>query len=216
MADNRQEYGFRWSVAANGGRPMPAPMEMIVPTLTSFDVNGGASNVALGPGDPVILLSTGGVDLCDGAEGAGGALAPYGIVVGVGPYWDGTKMVRGSTLPSDTAYGTILERQSKVYVVPIQAGIWELDCDDATTATTEAAYQAFIGENVNYIFDTTSTNTRATPRIDISTHNTTNTLVLNIVGISPTKNNQDFSGNYVKLLVRANVVQLVSAGVTGV
>lgn len=215
MADNRQEYGFRWSVAANG-RPLPNPFEMIVPSATSFDVNGGASNVALGPGDPVILLSTGGVDLCDGAEGAGGALAPYGIVVGVGPYWDGTKMARGTTLPSDTTYGSVLERQSKVLVVPFDAGIWEIDCDDASTATTLAAYQAFIGENANYRFDTTSGNTRAYPRLDISTHADTSTLVCNIVGISPTLNNQDFSGNYVKLLVRANVVQLKSAGVTGV
>jgi hypothetical protein len=216
MADNRQSYGLRWSVAANGGRPQPNPMEVIVATGASFDINGGASNVALGVGDVVRSLSTGGVGLCDGAEGAGGALSPRYVVVGVGPYWDGTKMVKGTTLPSDTAWGTILERQSTLLVVPVTAGVWEVDCDDATSATTKAAYQAFIGEHANIRHDVTATNTRPTPRLDISTHNTTDTLVWNIVGVSPTLDNQDFAGNYVKMLIYPNIVQLGFAGITGV
>jgi hypothetical protein len=218
MADNRQCYGFRWSVAANGGRPLPAPERVIVASAQSFDINGGASNVSIGPGDVVRSASTGGVVLCDGAEGAGGALSPRFIVVGVEPYYDAANgvMAYGSVLPSDVTYGTNLERQSKLLVVPVDAGTWEIDCDEATTATTLAAYQAFIGEHANHTHDITATNTRPTPRLDISTHNTTSTLVWNIVGISPTQDNQDFSGNYVKLLVRANVVQLKTAGILGV
>ena len=218
MADNRQNYGFRWSVAANGGMPHPKPIEVIVASAQSFDINGGASNVGIGPGDVVRSLSTGGVGLCDGAEGAGGATSPRYIVVGVAPYWDAAQgvMTYGNVLPSDTTYGTVLERQSKLLVVPVESGVWEIDCDDAVTATTQAAYQAYIGENANHIHDTTATNTRPTPRLDISTHNTTSTLVWNIVGISKTQDNQDFSGNYVKLLVQANVVQLKTAGIAGV
>lgn len=217
MADNRQEYGFRWF--SGQGKAMPQPERHVVATGQSFDINGGASNVVLSVGDPVIRLSTGGVTLCDSAEGAGGALAPFGIVVGIGPYWDAGsgKMVRGNSLPADVAWGTLLERQSTVLVVPLAYNqLWEIDCDDATTATTEAAYQAFIGEHTNTRCDTTATNTRAFPRLDISAHNTTSTLVWNIRGISPTVNNQDFSGNYVKLLVSPNVIQLVTAGMTGV
>jgi len=215
MADNRIVYGLRWHKGQ--GKPMPEPERHIVSNAQSFDINGGASNVALGPGDVVRRLNTGGVTLCDGAEGAGGALAPFGVVIAVGPYWDGTKMVRGTTLPSDTTWGTLLERQSTVLVVPMgENQLWEIDADDSTTATTEAAYQAFIGEHTDIRHDTTSTNTRATPRLDISAHNTTSTLVWNIRGISPTLDNQDFSGNYVKLLVSPNVIQLVTAGLTGV
>lgn len=205
MADNRKQYGFRWYRGLNGSKEMPAPERMIVATAASFDITGGASNVELGPGDVVRKLSTGGVGLCAGAETT--VVEPYGVVVGVGPYWDGSKMVWKKTLPSDIAWGTNLERQSTVWVVPLAAGIWEVDCDDAVTATTKAAYQAFIGENCDFRHDTTSTNTRPTPRLDISTHNTTNTLTMRIVDVSDTAMNQDFSGNYVKLLVRANLIQ---------
>lgn len=217
MADNRQCYGWRWSVSANG-RPHPNPIEVIVATGESFDINGGASNVGVGPGDIVRLKSTGGIELAEGAEGAGGAESPYAVVVGVQPYWDAanSRMTYGNVLPSDVAWGTKLERQSKLLVVPVEWGLWEVDCDEATTATTKAAYQAFIGENCDHRHDVTSTNTRPTPRLDISTHNTTNTLIWRIVGISPTQDNQDFSGNYVKLIVAANVVQGKSAGVAGV
>lgn len=182
---------------------MPTPERRIVATAESFDVSSGPSNVALGPGDPVKLLSTGGVTLCEGNETT--AIAPYGIVVAVGKYWDGTKMVQGSTLPSDTSWGTILDRQSTVYVIPFVAGIWEIDCDDATTATTEAAYQALINENADYKLSGASGETRAKPRLDISTHATTNSLTCRIFGISGTMYNQDFTGNYVKVLVRANL-----------
>lgn len=216
MANNRQKYGFRWSTAANGGKSMPQPEEVIVATSQSFDINGGASNVAVGPGDVVRRLSTGGVGLCDGVEGAGGATSPAFVVVGVAPYWDGSKMVIGTTLPSDTAWGTNLARQSKLLVVPVDAGYWEIDCDEASTATTEAAYQAFIGEYADHTHDTTSTNTRPTPRLDISSHATTSTLLWRIVGISKTLDNQDFSGNYVKLIVYPNVIQNKTAGLTGV
>lgn len=216
MADNTQRYGFRWSTAANGGRPMPSPEEVIVASAESFDVNGGASNVAIGPGDVVRRKSTGGVGQCDGAEGGGGALSPAFIVVGIKPYWDGTKMVYNTVLPSDTTYGTVLERQTKLLVVPVEAGNWEIDCDDAATATTEAAYQAFIGEYCDHRHDVTSTNTRFYPRLDISTHNTTSTLLWRIVGISKTLENQDYSGNYVKLIVYPNVIQNKTAGLTGI
>lgn len=207
MADNRTQYGFRWAKALNGGKAMPSPEKMIVATSESFDVSGGASNVELRVGDPVIKLATGGVTLCNGAENGATVVGAYGIVVGVGPYWDGSKMVWKRSLPSDVAWGTNLARQSTVYVVPITAGIWEIDCDDATTATTEAAYQALIGQNANFTLAGASGAAYATPRLDISTAATTATLTMRIVGISLTVMNQDFSGNYVKLLVRANLAQ---------
>jgi hypothetical protein len=217
MADNRIEYGFRYVRSANGG-PMTVE-EHIVATSQSFDVNGGAANVKLRPGDPVIKLAAGGVNLCDGNEGAGGALAPYGIVVGIQPYYDvgSTRMVFADGLPADVAWGTNLERQSKVLVVPVQTAIWEIDTDDTAAAyDTEAEIQAFAGENADCKLWGASGETSAKPRLDISTHAVTSTLVWRILGISPTLNNQDFTGNYVKMLVKANVVQGITVGLAGV
>lgn len=209
MADNPQKYGLRWNQAANGGAPLPKPMEVLVADATAFDVSGGQAGVALGAGDPVKEVSTGGVTLAQ----AGDAL--FGVVIGVEPYWDGTVMKPSPTLPSGTSYGTNLSRQSKLLVVPITAGVWEMDCDDKTTATTEAGYQAFINENADIALDLTSGNTRPYPRLDISTHGT-GSAQMRIVGISKTAENQDFSGLYVKLLVVGNEVQNAPWQTTGV
>lgn len=160
-------------------------------------------------------LSTGGVTICEGVEGAAGGDAVYGIIVGVLPYYDAAQnlMVPANALPSDIAWGTVLERQSKLLVVPADAGIWEIDCDDATTATTEAAYQAFIGENCDHTLAGAS-GTKLNPRLDISAHGTA-TQQWRIVGISPTVNNRDFSGLYVKLLVKVNEGQQSTFTATG-
>jgi hypothetical protein len=206
--DNAPRYGFRWSKAANGGVDHPKPIWMSVASAASFDVSSGAANVRLRPGDPVVRASTGGVTLVNGVEDSQTAIAPYAIVVAVGPYWDGTKMVFGNSLPSDTTWGTVQERRSMVGVVPVDAGVWEIDCDDASTATTEAAYLAFIGENANFQLTGTTGQSYAYPKLDISSHATTGSLVWRIVGISGTQDNRDFSGANVKLLVQPNLAQL--------
>jgi hypothetical protein len=212
MPANRAKYGFRFFRGIDGSLNMPAPEEMIVATSQSFDVSGGAANVYLRPGDPVIKLSTGGVNLCNGTENSQTAVGPYGIVVGIKSYWDGTVMKPSNRLPSDIAWGTNLDRQSKVYVIPFNAAIWEIDVDDSSTATTEAAYQAFIGENADYQLKGASGESYAAPRLDISTHATTNTPTCRIVGVSPSMENRYFDGDYVKLLVRANLAQVPHFG----
>ena len=103
-------------------------------------------------------------------------------------------------------------------MVPVDAGIWEVDCDDASTITTEANWRSAVGNNVDHRLSGASGDLYATPRLDISTVNTTSTLIWNIVGLSPTVDNFDLAGNYVKLLVRANVCQLraPAAGIAGI
>jgi hypothetical protein len=206
--DNRQGYGFRYA-GARWGRDI-APIECIVATSEVFSVTGGTANVLLGPGDPVIKLATGGVTLCPGAETT--AQTPFGVVMAVLPYWDAASgfMKPAECLPSAVAWGTNLERQSKVLVQPFETAYWEIDCDDAVSATTEAAYQAFIGENTEYrlnggIVPTANPQNRAHPRLDISAHATTNTFNLRIVRVSHTKDNVDFTGNYVKMIVELNL-----------
>ncbi len=201
MADNIRKYGFRWW----SGNPYPAPNPIVctVATAESFDVSGGASNVSLRKGDPVTDLATGGVTLCAGFEAAGTGVRVFGIVDSVLPYWDAAQnlMVPGNALPSDIAW-TGLERQSKLLVIPAEAGIWEVDVDDAVTATTEAAYQAFVNANCDHSLAGAS-GTFVNPRLDISQVVTT-TAQWRIVGVSPSADNRDFSGANVKLLVRVN------------
>lgn len=194
MADNLQKYGFRWSMQYNSG-PMPNPIRCIVATGQNFDKD--AVNCGLRAGDPVKTTAAGGVDLADEGD------AIYGIVVGVRPYWDGSVMRPSDVLPSGVAWGTNLERQSKVLVVPANLGYWEVDCDDAVTATTEAAYQALIHTNCDHEFTPNATTLKLHPRLDISTTATANGQ-WRIAGISGDVSNKDFSGNYVKLVVLVN------------
>lgn len=218
MTDNVSQYGFR--LVQNASAHVN-PMMKIVATAESFDVTGGLQNAALGAGDVVTLLSTGGITLCPGNETTPGN--PFGVIQSVLPQFDASIGLAGamkfaSTLPSDLAWGTSLPRQSKVIVVPFLPGqIWEVDADDIVTATTEAAYQALIGENVSFI-NTAAASTvppRVAPKIDISTHATTATLCFTIVGISPTMLNVDFSGANVKLLITPNIAQDGAYGLIG-
>ena len=202
MADNISRPGFRW--ASGNTNPYPTPVRVTVASAASFDVSGGASNVALRKGDPVTMLNSGTVTLCAGFEASGTGVAVFGIVDSVLPYWDAAQnlMVPGNALPSDTTWGTVEERKSQLLVIPAEAGMWEIECDDAATATTEAAYRAFIGENCDHTLAGAS-GTLVNPRLDISEHVAT-TAQWRILGISDTANNRDFSGNYVKLIVRVN------------
>lgn len=210
MADNRIAYGFR-PYGLNLGNGTLKPKKEIVATLESFDVTGGLQNAALRAGDVVTRLATGGVTLCAGNETT--PVIPYGVVVGVNPYFDSTIGQTGAmrpsrSLPSDIAWGTNLARQSSLVVVPFQPSqIWEVDADDIVTATTLAAYQAFIGENVSMINTAPASTVPpfAAPKIDISTHATTASLFFRIEGVSDTLDNVDFSGANVKLLVSCNM-----------
>lgn len=209
MADNRLGYGFRYAGRRWGSATINA-IPMIVATSEVFSVTGGTANVGLGVGDPVTRLATGGVTLCAGAETT--PVVPYGVVVGVGPNWNAAlgQMQYTDVLASATAWGTLLDRQSVVYVVPFESAYWEIDCDDAVTATTEAAYQAYGGENCSFnlnggIAPVANPQNRAHPRLDISSHATTNSLFLRITRLSKTKDNVDFTGNYVKMIVELNI-----------
>jgi hypothetical protein len=200
MADNTHYYGFRWSVAANGGKACPVPERQHVASGQD-DQDDSSNSVDLNVGDPVKRISTGGVTLAQTTD------AVYGIIVAVAPYWDGTRMTPGNKLPNQTTWGTVEERRSYVYVVPVSAGVWEIDCDDKVTATTLAAYRALIGENAEHTTPGNTALTSADPYLDISGHATTATLSWRIVDVSPTLANEDFSGSYVKLLVQINESQ---------
>lgn len=213
MADNTREYGFRW-VKGEFGQVSP-PVQR-VRLASAYQPAAGGTNVDLHVGDPVQIASTGTATIAIGSEGTQSLI--YGICCGFSPEFDGTVMQpRNKHTGGSGAYSTNLERQNFVYVIPVVGQVFEIDCDDAVTATTEAGYYAFIGENTDMVLtaDTTNANDpKATPQLDISLHNTT-ALQWRIVDIAP-RVNQDFSGNYVKLRVVCNKLQQVPGTTTGV
>ncbi len=205
MADNPIRYGFRPVKSRYGGGNFPVE-EAFVPTSTSFDVNGGASNVVLGIGDVIIQLSTGGVTLAVGSEGTDSSTI-LGVVCGIKQYLDvpsGTMTAKGPGVPSDLAWGTDLAKQTKIYYIPIESCIWAAQCDDNTTFTTEATYQDAIGENITLVNTGASGTLRAAPKLDISENATTNSHPFKIVGLSQTAGSQDYSGANVELYVISN------------
>jgi hypothetical protein len=204
MADNTHQYGFRFHSWKNG------PVDWVVrgvATAQNDTDDGAAHSVGLWPGDPVKQVNTGGVTLAITTE------ACWGIIMGVKQYWDGTVVRKGSYLPNATAWGTVESRRSELYVCPVEAAYWEIDCDDAVTATTRAAYHAFIGENCTHVCPGIAWGStyKADPKLDISLHAVTNTLVWRIEGISSTKQNRFWDGNYVKLIVSCNQAQRANA-----
>lgn len=203
MTDNAVKYGFRYVRSRTGGDQVIE--RAWVATSASFDVNSGASNCVLGKGDPIFQQSDGSATLCLGNETTDSSTV-LGIVQHF-DYYDTVKGVRtklGPGVPSDLAWGTNLARQTYVYYTPVQTAVWAIQVDDATTFTTEATYQAAIGENCEHILTGASGDIRVRPKLDISQHATTNTFLWKIIGISQTAGNQDFSGANVELYVISN------------
>lgn len=205
MANNTHKYGFRWAQGIQGD--MPRPLEYAVADSYQAQDDGSGFSVDLNVGDPVKLVSTGTVALANTTN------AVFGIIVGIVGYYDSTvgAYVHSNKIPGASTGGGIEARLSRVLVVPAKSGLWEIDVDEASTATTEAAYRALIHENVTHTCAGNSTTKRAEPRIDISTHATTYSLVWRIMGISKTAENRDFSGTNVKLIVACNVSQEAGA-----
>lgn len=209
MADNQALYGFRWQKQLGLGST-PQPFRAFV--ATGYQATSNAINVDLRPGDPVKRVSDGSVALL-----AAGTEVPYGIILAIAPFYDSVlgAMKFGNSLPGGTAWGTITDRQSVVSVVPVANQVFEIDADDNTTFTTLAGYQAAFGENADLTMNGVSGDTHAYPKLDISTHATTNTLNWRILETA-TRVNQDYSGANVKLLVTANIAQQAPYTILGV
>lgn len=215
MADNAHFYGFRYERSLSG-KPQPEPL--IMPIASGYQPQvGGATNVDLHVGDPVVLLSTGYINLAIGSEGTQSAI--FGIIQGFTNRFSSEQQVMTPTnkYVGGTAYSTNFERQSFALVQPVVDSVFSIDCDDSSTATTYAAYLAFFGENTDHVLvaDTTNANDpKADPKLDISLHNTT-ALQWRILGVKPYVP-IDYSGLNVKLLVTCNKVQQAPYNTTGV
>jgi len=194
MADNKARYGLRWikSFASDSPRGLSVPIasgQVFAP--------GSATGADLQKGDPVKLLDPGGatfedVDLTE---------AIWGVCVGVKQVFDVVRGVLGPAVkvPSGVVYGTNLERQTQIFVIPAENAVWEIDA--AFSLTTRAAWEAIVGQNADLVFTTTAADKNGTPRLAAPTGGGTGAAQMRILGLSPTLENQDLSGANVKLLV---------------
>jgi hypothetical protein len=194
---NTARGGFRWRYNKLSPASASEPT-MILPVASAYAT-------VLYRGDPVKLASTGTIQ----AAAAGDRV--IGVFDGAEQYWDGTVVRKGGSLPVST-YGSNLSRQSLARVIPVAGQVFEVDADDGVTATTQAAHQAFLGENVEWATGT-PVGDQSGAVMDISTHATTNTLSLRIVDI-PNQGQQDFASTAVKYHVEWNLSQDTAAGTT--
>ncbi|MEE9219984.1 MAG: hypothetical protein V3U34_00405 [candidate division NC10 bacterium] len=204
MTDNIQKYGFRWAVAHNGGKSCPAPVWR--PVASAYQASLDSNEVNINMGDMMKIVAGGTFEIADGDESTSEAV--WGVCVAVGKSFDGNFMESKTFIPGGTTWGTNRERQTLIGVVPVDAGVWSIEVTgNAAAFDTETEYLAAVGKNANFTNTIDTTLVRAQPRVDISTAATTNTLILRLYGVDNSEENQDFSGNFVKMLVVGNIVQ---------
>jgi hypothetical protein len=203
MADNPVKYGFRLARFRSGFSMSNCEQAFCI-TGATF-AGGAATAASLRPGDPIVRLASGAVNVAPGTDGTPGDV--LGIVVGIKQYVDpalaNSVTARGNALPSSVAYGTNLDLQSRISYIPAEAAVWRIQVNDATTATTEAAYQLLLGTNCSHIHTALSGGLALTPKLNISTAAVTATLDWRIIDI-PDRTLQDFSGANVELEVICN------------
>lgn len=198
MANNTAMYGFR-HVA--GDHRSAQDIECFVADAETIADDASAA-CDLSPGDPVKLTAAGGVNLAKTTDKV------YGVVKAVLGVYDSANGTYGPSnrVPVASTGGGLSERRTRVLVTLAKGNVFEVDVDEAITATTEAAYFALIGTNVEHVCVRAARYGAfaAFPRIDISSTATTAGLGWRIVGISKNAANKDFSGTGVKLLVMVN------------
>lgn len=215
MADNRHKYGFRF-YSAQGGGGRSACFEERIASGYQANVGSTPTNVGLSIGDPVARVASGFVELTGDTTTPGWTL---GVIYALYGKVDPNNKARPvSYLPGATTYA-LETTTSKVIIAPFSDHIWEIDCDDVVTATTEAAYRALVGQNVSIAYWPDSSNPerpRANPMLSIAGVAVTAALNFRIVGVSKSRENFDFTGANVKLLVQLNMgIDPMLSGVTG-
>lgn len=216
--NNVHRKGFRFFKSLHGsGKMMVERIELASAYRPTLTISASPVYVNMRPGDPILRLSTGYGDLAFGTESDTPSTRVLGVVVGFSPLWDGSSFLFQNYYPNaGITYGSVVDRTTYVYYIPAHTALFEVDVDDATTATTFASYLAFQGETCRHVFND-SANNETNTMLDISDHNTTATFTWRIEKfIQSDPNNQDFAGSYVKAIVSCNTPQISSGSTTGI
>ena len=186
---NPRLYGFRYlcpETGSNYQRPMP------------LRVASGYA-VALNVGDPVELTAAGDVIL---SPAGSVVLSMMGVIVGIGPYWDGTKMTVGNRLPANTTPGAAnIERESIVYVMPAAHNLFE--CCTSTAPGTRAACITLVGMNLDHV--NTAVPPLNWPELNIASALNT-TAQWRVVDLPRSTVDVDWAALYVPLIVSGNEI----------
>lgn len=213
MANNTIR-GIRWVRSLTGaGRP-----------VNRYAVVADNYGTKLVVGDAITRVSTGYVQRAVGSEGTQTDI--LGVVTNVVQYYDSTDGVlkNGWVLPASTRWGssgTNFEQRSIVEYIPAEGNVFEIDCDtdEGTSFDTPAEIYGYIGENADLIVESVTGNVSPFA-LDISTHNTTNTLQCRIEGfpdLFAANNVQDFSTTLrLKALITFNRAQSPLVNTTGI
>ena len=159
---NVLKSGFR-PIGTLSGSPLPKPL--VRPVANNY-------GTALGIYD-VVAQTTDGTTIVGAAATAGAIL---GVATGFSYVTQG-KRIQSNYLPANTTFSPTTVgslNESLVEFIPLTPDvICEVQCDDATTATTIAGYNALVGENCDIAAGTANSTTGISGQLlDISTHAT--------------------------------------------
>jgi hypothetical protein len=178
-------------------------------------VNGG-NDVDLRIGD-VVRVEGGNVIMADGSEGAGGGESIFGIITAIRPYKrvgnSPGQLQPSNVLPGGTTW-TTLSNQSMVEVTPAAGSNWAIDSrNGGASYDTEQEYQTLVGKNCDHLLDDPGDDS-ADPVLNLTSPGTA-TAQWRVQQISGNQKNQDFSGDYVELVVTPNETQQAPFVVVG-
>lgn len=198
MANRPNAIGFRW--VRNRLAPTSEP-----PRETLTIASGYATS--LGRGAPVKVISDGTIQLAATNDSV------YGVFDGMAQNYNASTGFVGPApaYVATVTYSSNMSRQSRAYVIPVRGQVFRITADDNTTATTQAAYEAHIGTNVDFAAGTAAGD-RSGHVCDISTVATTaeDLRIVNVPDVTTT----DFSATGVELEVEFNLIQGTQVGST--
>lgn len=208
---NPHRYGFRFLKNRWGGDTPEV--------YTGFFASGytpnvtGATTCNVNIGDPVRRMDSGAFQLTEPGEldDDDANERTFGIVCGFPQVLINGGVRPNAYYPTGTVYGTNLDAQTLVQVIPVEAAVWEIDT--ATTSSsfdTKAEFQAVIGAVCSFSYtqiNTTTSNPKANPMAVLSFGESTIVRQLRVVGLGRGFEQYDLTLANVPLQVVFNQVQ---------
>jgi len=216
---NPHRYGFRFLKNRWGGDTPE--------TYTGFFASGytpnvtGATTCNVSIGDPVRMMNSGAFQLVEPGEldDDDANERAFGIVSGFPQVLISGGVRPNAFYPTGTVYGSNLNAQTLVQVIPVEGCVWEIDT--ATTSSsfdTKAEFQAIINAVCTFSYtqiNTTSNNPKANPMAVLSFAESTETRQLRVVGLGRGFDQYDLTLANVPLQVVFNQVQASPWRITG-
>lgn len=207
---NPHRYGFRFLKNRWGG---DTPEIYTGFLASAYQPNNGSVSVNLNIGDPVKQLNDGSLALLTAGELEDDDADErcFGVVAGFPRVLINGNPRPNAFYPGGTVYGSNLDNQTIVQVIPAEGCVWEIDT--ATTSSsfdTKAEFQAVIGAVARVVYsaiNTTTSNPKANPMIELSFTESTNIRQLRVVGLGRGFEQYDLTLANVPLQVVFNQVQ---------